>query len=182
MSRRVLRLLVIAALLPAVAYAHAVVEPRSSTPGAYQRYVLRVPNEFDDVATTRVEIRFPAGVRVVSFAEMPGWQLQVVRDSANRVTSAVWTGSLPPGRFVELPFIAVNPDNEMRLVWPVAQTYASGEVVDWAGPADSDRPASVTDVRGAGDAGSRVPLTIAIGAGVLALASLGIALARRGRP
>lgn len=182
MSRRVLRLLVIAALLPAVAYAHAVVEPRNSTPGAYQRYVLRVPNEFDDVATTRVEIRFPAGVRVISFADVPGRQLEVVRDSASRITSAVWTGSLPPGRFVEFPFMGVNPERETRLMWPVAQTYASGEVIDWAGPEDSDRPASATEVHSPSEEASSMPLVLAVGAGALALVGLGVALRGRSRP
>ena len=32
-------------LVPAVAGAHAVVYPRASAAGAYERYVLRVPNE-----------------------------------------------------------------------------------------------------------------------------------------
>ncbi len=51
-------------IVPNVARAHAVVFPRTSMPGAYEKYVLRVPNE-KDVPTTRVEIRFPADVRVV---------------------------------------------------------------------------------------------------------------------
>ena len=41
------RLAAVAALLlvPAAASAHAVVYPKSSATGAYERYVLRVPNE-----------------------------------------------------------------------------------------------------------------------------------------
>ena len=61
--------------VPAVALAHAVVYPKTSRPGAYEKYVLRVPNE-RDVPTTRVELRFPAGLRVVSFGDVPGWKLQ----------------------------------------------------------------------------------------------------------
>ena len=48
-------------LLPTLSWAHAVVFPRQSAPGAYEKYVLRVPNE-KAVATTKVELRFPAGV------------------------------------------------------------------------------------------------------------------------
>ena len=44
----------------------------------------------------RVEITFPADVKVGSFIDVPGWTLEVVRDSAKRITGAVWTGSLPP--------------------------------------------------------------------------------------
>jgi uncharacterized protein YcnI len=141
--------------------------------------VLRVPNEFDDVATTRVEIRFPAEVRVISFAEVTGWQLEVVRDSAKRVTGAVWTGSVAPGRFVEFPFMAVNPEAGTRLTWPVVQTYASEERVEWTGPSSSERPASTTEIGAMGGAPSRLPLVVAAGAAVLALGSL--AVAGRGR-
>jgi hypothetical protein len=165
--------------LPSLARAHAVVFPQSSTPGAYEKYVLRVPNE-KGAATTRVEIRFPAEVRVVSFADVPGWQLETVTDSAGRVTGAVWTGTLPPQRFVELPFVAVNPQTDARLVWPVYQTYASGERVEWTGEEGSKSPASATRIAAAdpGTAGSRTPLYLAGGALLLALLSLGLALRR----
>jgi uncharacterized protein YcnI len=120
-------------LFPASLGAHAVVQPAEAPPGAYQRYVLRVPTE-REVATTRVEIRFPADVTVVSFADVPGWELEVVTDSAGRIVGAAWTGTLPPQRFVEFPFVAVNPREDVTIAWPVTQTYAGGEVVEWIGP------------------------------------------------
>jgi uncharacterized protein YcnI len=129
--------------VPALSWAHAVVFPRQSTPGGYEKYVLRVPNE-KAVATMKVELRFPAGVRVTSFADVPGWQLEVVTDSANAITAAIWTGTLPAQRFVEFPFVAVNPKTDARLVWPAFQTYADGERVEWTGPEGSKSPASVT--------------------------------------
>lgn len=138
------------ALLAAVGtlWAHAVVVPAVSSPGSYETYTLRVPNE-KDVATTRVEIRFPPKVFVVSFAEVPGWALEVRRDSTGRATGGVWTGSLEPGRFVELPFVAVNPSEAATLVWVVDQTYGTGEVVSWAGEPDAEFPASRTSVESA---------------------------------
>ena len=83
-----------AATIPAVSWGHAVVFPKASTPGAYEKYVLRVPNE-KAVATTRVELRFPAGVRVTSFADVPGWQLEIVTDSVNAIRAAIWGSSRP---------------------------------------------------------------------------------------
>src|SRR5690349_10261834 len=65
--------------IPVLAFAHAVVFPRNSAPGAYERYVLRVPNE-KPTATTRVEIRFPTDLRVTAFEDVPGWQLEVLAD------------------------------------------------------------------------------------------------------
>jgi uncharacterized protein YcnI len=124
-------------------FAHAVVFPKRAEPGAYEKYVLRVPNERAQ-PTTRVEIRFPAEVKVVSFGDVAGWSLDVVTDSAQRIIGAVWTGRLAPQRFVEFPFVAVNPKTSAQLVWPAFQTYADGERVEWTGPEGSDKPASVT--------------------------------------
>ena len=126
-------LLATAVLIPSVALAHAVVFPKTSTPGAYEKYVLRVPNE-RDVPTNRIELRFPPGVRVVSFADVAGWNLQVLRDTAQHITGAVWTGVLPKERFVEFPFVAVNPTDSVTLTWPTIQTYQGGEVVNWTDP------------------------------------------------
>lgn len=129
-------------------WAHAVVVPGTTSVGAYETYTLRVPNE-KDIATTRVEITFPAEIFVISFAEVTGWDLEVERDETGRAVSAAWTGELPPNRFVELPFVGVNPREPATLVWAVDQTYrgASGEeVVSWSGPEDSEFPASRTSV------------------------------------
>jgi uncharacterized protein YcnI len=170
-----------AALLPTLSWAHAVVFPKASTPGAYEKYVLRVPNE-KAVATTRVELRVPAGVRVTSFADVPGWQLEIVMDSAKAITAAIWTGSLPPRRFVEFPFVAVNPKTDTRIEWPAYQTYADSESVEWTGPEGSKSPASVTTVAAAPaaattpDAEGGVTKLLPWVAIVLSLVSLGLAM------
>lgn len=175
------RLVAVAALaIPGLALAHAVVFPRASAPGAYEKYVLRVPNEKDTSATTRVEIQFPAAVRVISFADVAGWQLQVRRDSTGRIAGATWTGSLPPERFIEFPFVAVNPREETRLVWPVYQTYSDGERIGWIGPENGDEPASVTTIGASGVAGgTRWAPYVAVIALVLALVSLAMSLRTR---
>ncbi len=163
------------AIIPA--NAHAVVLPKTSDAGAYEKYVLRVPNE-RDVATTRVEIRFPRSVRVVSFGDVPGWSLEIVTDSAKHITGAIWTGSLAPQRFVEFPFVAVNPKNAVKLIWPAFQTYSNGERVDWTGKEDAKQAASATVVGAAarGDAGLTLALWVCVAALVLSLAGLVFAL------
>ena len=143
------------------------------------RFVLRVPNE-KTYPTTRVEIRFPAELRVTSFEDVPGWQLDVLTDSAKRVIGAVWTGTLAPQRFVELPFMAANPKSGDRLVWPAYQTYADGERVEWTGDEGSKRPASVTTL-GNQDARGGASSWVAWAALLLALVSLGLAMSRPSR-
>jgi hypothetical protein len=166
----------------AIGFAHAVVYPKASTTGSYERYVIRVPNE-RKVPTTRVEITFPADVKVNSFADVPGWAIEVTRDTAQRIIGAIWTGNLPPERFVELPFVAANPKTAGTIMWPVIQTYADGERAEWTGPEGSKRPASVTTIGAApakaGTSGGGMN-GVAIAALGIAVVSLGLALRPRG--
>lgn len=176
MLRRRIAVLVLSLLVPVAAFAHAVVYPKASTTGAYERYVLRVPNERAS-ATTKIEIRFPAAAEVISFEDVTGWVVAPILDSAERIVGATWTGMLPPQRFIELPFIAVNPKTPTQLVWPVTQTYANGERVDWSGSPDSKAPASTTDVGASATAsGDRTTTAVAFAALALALVALGISL------
>ena len=175
------------AVLPTLSWAHAVVFPKTSTTGAYEKYVLRVPNE-KAVATTKVEIHFPAGLRVTSFADVAGWKLEVLTDSAKAIVGAIWTGNLPPQRFAEFPFVAANPKTDTKLEWPAYQTYADGEKVEWTGPEGSKSPASVTTVAAApapaaaapppppAPAGGNVPRWLPWTAFALSIVSLGLAM------
>jgi uncharacterized protein YcnI len=161
---------IFAAAVAVIASAHATVSPTTSSVGAYERYVLRVPNE-SDAPTTKVEITFPADVRVISFADVPGWALQARMDSTGRALSAMWTGSLPPERFVEFPFIAVNPKASTHISWPVVQTYADGQRVEWTGPQGSDSPASVTVISARAGATQRFPTILSTLALLIAIAA-----------
>ena len=165
------------------AIAHAVVYPDEAPTGAYQKYVLRVPNE-RGFATSEVGITFPAGVRVISFDEVPGWRLEAISDDGGATfAQATWTGELAVGRFVEFAFIGVNPAEATTLKWDVVQTYADGLAVEWTGPADSATPASLTSVRAAIDAADSAAgssgLGSALGAVALLVALLGLGVALR---
>ena len=45
-----------------------------------------------------------------------------------------------PGEFDEFGFSARMPEGEGPIVFEAIQTYDSGEVVRWVGPADADEP------------------------------------------
>ncbi len=170
-------------LFSSLAWARAVVFPTISTPGALEKYSLRVINE-RDVPTLRIEIHFPDGLQVVSFGDAPGWKLQILTDSAQRIIGAVWTGVLERQHFVELPFIAVNPKNSTLLSWPTYQTYQGGERVEWTSPDTSSKtPVSTTlisEVIPQPVKASRASLYISIIALAFGLTALGVALRPRG--
>ncbi|MEO8624507.1 MAG: DUF1775 domain-containing protein [bacterium] len=166
--------------IPSFLFGHSVVYPKTSTTGAHEKYVLRVPNE-KVVATTRVEIRFSGDLRVSSFADVAGWQLEVLTDSAKRIIGAVWTGNLPPQRFVEFPFVATNPKTAGQLTWPTFQTYADGERVEWTGAPGTKSPASVTTIAEAPSAADKsAPMNWVPWAALgLSIVALGLALRPR---
>jgi uncharacterized protein YcnI len=176
------RLVIALLLISSLAWARAVVFPRTSTLGAYERYTLRIVNE-RDVPIVRVEIRFPAGLSVISFGDVPDWKLQIVLDSAQKITGAVWTGALPKARFVELPFLAMNPKDSTSVSWPVYETYEGGERVEWTNPDTASRTPISSTLLGGPPVPvrvSRTSLYISLIALLFALTALGVALRPKG--
>jgi uncharacterized protein YcnI len=167
-----------------LASARTVVFPRTSLPGAYEKYSLQVINE-RDLPTLQVEIRFPAGLRVISFGDVPGWKLQILADSTQRITGAIWRGVLERQHFIEFPFMALNPKDSVSLTWPTYQTYEGGERVEWTSPDTSSKtPVATTLVSEAPPLApvkvSRTSLYISVIALLFALTAMGIALRPRG--
>jgi uncharacterized protein YcnI len=147
------------------ALAHVTVQPNESTPGAFARFVVRVPNERPDASTTKVEVEFP-DLFFVSFMDVPGWTrtvemreldepAEVFGEEVTEVVGTVtWSGGeVQPGEFMEFGFSARMPEETTTLEFPAIQTYDSGEVVRWIGPPDAEEPAArvhVLDI-GAGE-------------------------------
>lgn len=149
-TNRILARMAVAALLTisTASIAHVTVSPKQSSPGAWQTYEIRLPNE-KTVATTALEVRFPAGLQVKSFEDKPGWTVDPLRDSAGAITGARWTGQLAPERFVGLGIIAVNPKTAGELVFSATQSFADGTSVSWSGPAGSATPAPRVSLKSA---------------------------------
>ena len=136
----------LAALLAAsIASAHVTVSPKRSAPGERETYVIRAPNE-RRTATVRIEGEFPPEVKVTSFEAKPGWTIEPKRNADGAIVGATWTGSLLPDAFAEFRIIAANPPVAGTVVWKFVQTYADGEVVNWAGPKGSKTPAPQVEV------------------------------------
>lgn len=152
----------------APAQAHVTVQPAEATIGAFARFVVRVPNERSDAATTKIRVEFPA-LAFVSFEPKAGWERDVEmteleepieafgQEITEAVGSATWSGGrIGVGEFGEFGFSAKMPDAEESLSFAAFQTYDSGEVVEWTGVPDSEEPAArlhVYDIGAAEDEG-----------------------------
>ena len=75
---------VLALLAPAAAQAHVTLQPNTAQAGGYTRLDVRVPNERDDAATTKVDVQLPPGFAFVSYEPRPGWKVTVKRGKAEQ--------------------------------------------------------------------------------------------------
>ncbi|MDO8213746.1 YcnI family protein [Conexibacter sp. CPCC 206217] len=155
------------AAFPAAARAHVTVVPRTAPAGAYTVLDVRVPNERDGKATTKVDVKLPPGFVAASFQPVPGWDVRVIRERLSRpietengpiseqVSRLVFSGGeIPPGAFQDFPVSVQIPDRPGEtLTFKALQTYAGGEVVRWIGAPDSDTPAAQVAIVAADGAG-----------------------------
>jgi len=130
-----------------IASAHVTIWPRQSAPGAFEKYVVRVPSERPS-PTVRVELDVPDGVTFSRVMPKPGWRYETARNAAGRVTGIVWSGgSIGPEEFDEFEFQARNGPDQGTVAWKARQIYADGVSVAWDGPAGSKNPASFTELK-----------------------------------
>ena len=177
--------LVLAAVAPAIASAHAEVSPKVSLSGKLQLFSLAVPTEKEGLKTTKIVMTVPSGFGIDSFVPPPtGWTQQVQQtgsgDSAV-ITKVTWTGgNTPTGQDSLFQFLA-QPASAKTYTFQVQQTYSDGSIVNWSGPESSDSPAPTIDaVSSVGGGGSSVLSIIALIVALLALAAAGFALVSRG--
>lgn len=141
--------------LGSVAQAHVTVQPNEAPTGSFFRFVVRVPNERDDAATTKIRIEFPEVFASVSFQPKPGWNRDIEMKKLDEpitigdaevdelLGSVTWSGGeIQPGEFDEFGFSVRVPDEPGEIEFKAIQTYSSGEVVEWVGAADADEPAA----------------------------------------
>jgi uncharacterized protein len=172
--RRTIAFALAVALLaaPAAVQAHVTLQPDSAPAGGFTRLDVRVPNERDDAATTKVEVQFPRGFDFASTEPVPGWTAKVTRAKlakpatdahgeqvTDRVDTVTWTGDgrqgrIGPGQFQDFGLSLATPDAPgSSLTFKALQTYDDGEVVRWIGAPDADEPAPQVRLTAAADDG-----------------------------
>jgi uncharacterized protein YcnI len=135
-----------------VASAHVTVWPQTSTPGAWEKYTMRVPTERSD-PTVKVVLKIPCGVELEQYEPVAGWKFSEQKNSAGDVVTATWTatnGGIQPGQFLEFPFVAKNPSHTGQVAWNAYQYYKDGTIVEWTGKPGSNTPHSITTITNQG--------------------------------
>ncbi|MFJ6012117.1 YcnI family protein [Streptomyces sp. NPDC092952] len=166
-------------LLAGTASAHVSVQPEGeAAKGGYATVNVKVPNERDDAATTKVEVNFPTDHPLVSVMPqaIPGWSVEVTRSKLAKplemhgqkineaVSKVTWTAEgakdergIRPGTFQQFPLsLGQLPENTDQLVLKAVQTYDNKEVVRWIeeqkpGAEEPESPAPVLALTDAKD-------------------------------
>jgi uncharacterized protein YcnI/predicted enzyme related to lactoylglutathione lyase len=157
--------------LPAAAGAHVRLLPEEVEAGTYTVLRVNVPNESQNLATTKVVVEFPPGFGYALYRPVAGWSGEVKmakaaksiigdRETPARVARVTWTArergaEIQPQQFEEFP-VAVQVPEEVgkTLTFRALQTYEDGDVVRWVGGPNSRSPAPRVTVTGAGGAQS----------------------------
>jgi uncharacterized protein YcnI len=152
----------VALAAPTAAQAHVTVQPEEVPAGSFARLDVRVPNERDDAATDKVEVRMPDGFASVSTEPVPGWTAdlktekldQPIEEEGEEITEQVSTvtftatdpdAAIQPAEFRDFGLSVGIPSDAKEgdvLTFPALQTYDSGEIARWIGPPDSEEPAA----------------------------------------
>lgn len=192
--------------LPAAASAHVTVQPGEAEAGGYAVVAFRVPNERDDVATTKLRVILPEDqpVASVSTTPVPGWTVNTRSRTLDEpldqhgeqvtdvVSEVVWTATangVAPGQFEDFE-ISLGPlPDSGEMVFKALQTYDSGEQVSWNEVAldesvEPEHPAPVlTLTQPVDDVATEeepvLPLVLSGAALLVALVALGLVWRRR---
>ena len=167
--KTILALAVLALAAPASASAHVTLQPEEAAAGDFTVLDVRVPNERDDSATTKVAVQFPPGFVFASYQPVAGWAVRVKMEKlakpltshgeeiTEQVSQMTWTADgdkagIQPGQFQDFP-ISVQIPGEAgdTLTFKALQTYDDGEVVRWIGAPDSEEPAPQVAVAAGGE-------------------------------
>ncbi|MDQ1146144.1 uncharacterized protein YcnI [Bacillus sp. SORGH_AS 510] len=131
-----------------VASAHVSVNPKTSTTGAWETYTVKVPVE-KDVPTTKITLKAPEGVEIMSYQPVPDWTYTADKDANGKVKTITFeaTGEgILPGQFQQFTFVAKNPEKVTKVAWDAFQYYKDGSIVEWTGDEGADTPHSITDI------------------------------------
>ena len=155
------------------AFGHATISP-TVAPTGDQIYTLAVLGESEDAATTKVELTPPDDFTLLSVRRAPGWTAEAPKSGEGEeaaIQKMTWTGGdAEPGETVFFEFLGFA-DEAKTFSFEVRQTYADGEVVDWAGPESSDEPAARVELKSSlgGGGGSTAVEIVALALGAIAL-------------
>jgi len=166
------------------AFAHSSINPAVAKAKTLQPFTLELQAEEETARTTRVEVTFPDGFNVETFAASLGWKRAAVTEEGGdeqRVLRVVWTGGETSPRDDPLFHFTGTIESAKSYGVNVRQIYSDGSVENWSGPEGSETPAAfVEGVSSLGGGGSSTLDIVALAVAAVALLIAVVALVARG--
>lgn len=154
-------------LAAAPAAAQVSVHPATTTPGAWERFAIRVVNPSDTpIVAVRVEV--PTVITILGVEPADGWAMQAASETLPQTIS--WMGTVSRGVFQEFAFLGrvAGDARQATLVLPVTLIRPDGSELAWTAPSGSPRPAPRVRIVGT---------TQLSGSGMVALAGAALVVA-----
>lgn len=93
-----------------------------ATAGGYGAFFVRIPHGCEKLPTDTVEVAIPSGFSAVRPQQIPGWNVETVKDAAGAVVSVKWSGgSLPDSQFADFGINVKYPTTPGKYPVPVIQ-------------------------------------------------------------
>jgi uncharacterized protein YcnI len=142
----------------APAWGHAELEQGSVPADRDERLTMKVPVEppghadaeppLEQRHNTRVTIEIPDGFRALQCSAKPGWECAVKPAAGRTPHHVAFSRTGPPYEKVDVfAFTVHTARNPGRYPFETNQAYSDGDRVSWDGPAGSETPAPVVEVR-----------------------------------
>jgi uncharacterized protein len=157
------------------AQAHVTLQPKEAPAGGFTRLDVRVPNEDDSKATTKVVVQMPPGFAEASYEPVAGWRVAVAKrklatpvktdegdtltEEVDKLTFTATGTGIAPGQFQDFGLSVGLPDKPAgtKLTFKALQTYAGGNVVRWIGAPGSEHPAPQVTLVAGDEPGAAAP-------------------------
>lgn len=163
---------------PASAAVQVSVHPATTTPGAWERFAIRVVNQ-SDTPFVAVRLEVPSVITVLGVEPAEGWAVQPESDARPQTIS--WMGTVSYGVFKEFAFLGRVAGDARRatLVLPVTLIRPDGSELAWTAPPGSPRPAPQVRIVGTAQLSGSGMVALAGAAFVVAVLALIVAMTRR---
>lgn len=175
------KLLATFCLAPAALIAQVAVHPLVTSPGSWERFSIRVANQWE-TPVTGVEVTVPPAVTILGVEPVSGWIVTRRPMTDSSASTIRWDGgTVGRGEYLEFSFLGrvAGDARQTELVFPVTLFRADGEEVSWSSPPGRERPAPRVRIVGTTQLSPWGSLALAGAAFVVAVLALIVALSGR---
>lgn len=133
----------VAGLFASSAHAQVAIHPLTTTPGAWERFAIRVAHQAD-APVVAVRVAVPGAVTILGVEPAAGWSVHRSEAAETGPQTVEWSGgTVAKGEYREFALLGrvIGDARRQELVFPVELAHADGSDIAWSGQPGAPRPA-----------------------------------------